>query len=100
MRRALCLFLGSVLAVGAAEPQPQPQPVDRLIPWLLEETSALRGIPFREVIFDTTGKKVLALDRQNVTDQRVVRQISGALDEVVRQLNAPGSVIQGIPRIN
>lgn len=98
MRRALCFLLGSVLTASAAEPKPKP--VDQLIPWLLEENSALRGIPFREVILDTTGKKVLALDRDNATDQRVVRRISHALDEVVRQLNAPGSVIQGIPRIN
>ena len=96
MRRALCFLLGSVLTASAAERKP----VDQLIPWLLDETPALSGIPFREVILDATGKKVRALDRENATDQRIVRQISGALDAVVRQLNAPGSVIQGIPRIN
>ena len=76
------------------------QPVDSLIPWLLEETSQLRGIPFREVIFDATGKKVLPFDPHDATNERVLKQITSALDEVVKRLNAPASVIQGIPRIN
>jgi hypothetical protein len=32
--------------------------VDALIPWLLQEDAQLRGIPFSEVIFDSTGKHV------------------------------------------
>jgi hypothetical protein len=75
-------------------------PVDTLIPWLLQEDRALRGIPFSEVILDATGKKVLAIDKENATDQRVIKQIAGVLDEVVRRMNAPDSPIQGIPRIN
>ena len=80
--------------VSAPEP-----PVDALIPWLLNEDRELRGIPFSEIIFDTTGKKVLPADPRNETDQRVIKQISGVLDEVVRRMNAPNSVIQGIARI-
>ena len=87
------------VATPALATKPQ-APVDALIPWLLEETSQLRGIPFREVIFDTTGKKVLATDPKDAVDQRVIREISTALDAAMRQLNAPDSVIQGIPRIN
>ena len=75
-------------------------PVDQLIPWLLDEDRQLRGIPFSEVIFDATGKKVIATDRQNEDDQRVIRHISAVLDEVVRCLNAPDSAIQSVPRIN
>ena len=75
-------------------------PVDQLIPWLLDEGGQLRGIPFSEVILDTTGKRVLPFDSKNEIDQRVVKQISSALDEVVKQMNEPASVIQGIPRIN
>ncbi len=74
--------------------------VDELIPWLLAEDAHLRGVPFREVIFDATGKKVLAFDPDDAVDQRVLKQISAVLDGVVRQLNAPESVIQGVPRIN
>ena len=94
-------FLAVVALVGAgSSPSRAASPVDSLIPWLLQQDAQLRGIPFSEVIFDATGKKVIATDPQNETDQRVIKQISGVLDEVVRQLNAPESVIQGIPRIN
>jgi hypothetical protein len=75
-------------------------PLDQLIPWLLNEDRQLRGIPFGEVIFDTTGKRVLAFDRQDETNQRVAKQISAACDETLKRLNAPGSVIQNVGRIN
>ena len=75
-------------------------PVDQLIPWLLDEDRQLRGIAFSEVIFDATGKKVLAFDPKNEVDRRVLKQISAACDETMKRLNAPDSVIQAIPRIN
>src|SRR5437762_9380420 len=78
-------------------------PVDQLIPWLLNEDRQLRGIPFSEVIFDTTGKRVLTFNRQDETNQRVAKQISAACDETLKRLNAPDSVIArngGIGRIN
>ena len=75
-------------------------PVDQLIPWLLDEARQLRGIPLRDVIFDTTGKRVLPIDLKNEVDRRVVKQIGEVLDEVVRGMNAPDSPIQAIPRIN
>ncbi len=77
-----------------------PEPVDAIIPWLLQEDEQLREVPFAKVIEDTTGKKVLAIDPKNPADQRVLKQIGGVLDQVVRQLNQPTSVIQGISRIN
>jgi hypothetical protein len=75
-------------------------PVDQLIPWLLDENRQLRAIAFSEVIFDTAGKRVLAFDLQNETDQRVAKQISAACDETMKRLNAPDSVIQDVGRIN
>src|SRR4051812_44338690 len=39
--------------------------VARLIPWLLDEATELRGVPFSEVIFDATGKRVLSIDRDH-----------------------------------
>jgi len=74
--------------------------VDALIPWLLLEDAQLRGIPFSEVIFDATGKRVLAFNPKNQPEGRALKQITSVLDEVMAQLNAPDSVIQGIPRIN
>jgi hypothetical protein len=75
-------------------------PVDHLIPWLLDEDQQLRGIPFSEVIFDTTGKKVLPFDGNNVVDQRVAKAIGAACDETMKQLNTPNSAIQNVGRIN
>src|SRR5207302_8466423 len=38
--------------------------------------------------------------RTNEVDQRVIKQISAALDEVIKKLNSPASPIQKIERIN
>ena len=74
--------------------------VDQLIPWLLDEDRQLRGIAFSEVILDTTGKHVLAVDRKTKLIERVIKQISAALDETMRRMNAPDSPIQKVSRIN
>ena len=93
------LSVANLLAAAACLGQ-TPNPVDALIPWLLQEDAELRGIPFVEVIFDATGKKVIGIDPKNEADRRVIKQISAVLDEVVRRMNASESVIQEIPRIN
>ena len=73
----------------AASQTNEKTPVDALIPWLLQEDAQLRGIPFSEVIFDATGKHVLAFNPKDETDARVVKQISAVLDEVMARLNRP-----------
>jgi hypothetical protein len=78
----------------------QKNAIDALIPWLLQEDAELRGIPFSQVILDATGKRVLPFDRQNETDQRVVRQLSSVLDEVIRRLNTSDNAVQRVSRIN
>jgi len=88
---------------GDARALPSPltkSPVDQLIPWLLDENKQLRGIPFGEVVFDTTGQHVLPVDRTSEIDQRVIKQISAILDEVMKKMNAPTSPIQNVGRIN
>jgi hypothetical protein len=112
-QNALCAF--AVLAfsqsnpISTAEPATSDAPassatakpaIDQLIPWLLDEAAELRGIAFSEVIFDATGKRVLPLDSQSATDKNVVQQISAALDETVRRLNAPDNPVQKTARIN
>ena len=84
---------------GSATPATK-APVDQLIPWLFDEDRQLRGIAFKEVIFDATGKRVLAVDPKNEIDQRVIKQISAACDETMKRLNAPDSAIQNVGRIN
>lgn len=106
--RAVASVALLAVAVGTAARFAQPPaasassgaPVDQLIPWLLKEDSELRGVPFSEVIADTTGKKVIAFNPNDLTDQRVVKELSAALTAVVAKLNAPDSPIQKIARIN
>jgi hypothetical protein len=100
-----CIVNGAWAQSSAAQPEsPTPTtanaPVDQLIPWLLDEDQQLRGVPFGEVIFDTTGKKVLPFDPKNTVDQRVAKAISAACNETMKRLNAADSAIQNIDRIN
>lgn len=69
---------------------------DQLITWLLDKGRQLRGIPFIEVIFDTTGRRVLPVNPKDEIDQRVIKQISAACDETVKRFNPPDSAIQNV----
>jgi hypothetical protein len=95
-------LIAMILLASAAIAQLSPAPkaaVDQLIPWLLDEDQQLRGVAFSEVIFDTTGKKVIRFDWNNPVDQRIAKAISTACDETMKRLNAPGSAIQNVGRI-
>ena len=102
-----CLFVPiAAVAQSVVAPPESPTPaigkaaVDQLIPWLLDEDQQLRGIPFSELIFDTTGRKVLLFAANNAVDQRVANAISAACDETMQRLNAPNSEVQNVDRIN
>lgn len=94
---AVLLFTDSMLAQVSPAPNAA---IGQLIPRLLDEEQQLRGIPFNEVIFDSTGKRVVPFDRNNAVDQRVAKEISAACNETMKRLNAPDSAIQKIGRIN
>ena len=85
---------------GSPTPATGRAAVDQLIAWLLDEDQQLRGVPFSELIFDSTGRKVLPFEANNPVDQRVAKAISAACDETIKRLNAPDSEIQHIDRIN
>jgi hypothetical protein len=103
---AIACVAGSVWAQSAdmlpetTPPAIAQAPIDQLIPWLLDERQQLRGVPFSEVIFDSTGKKVLPFDAGDAVDQRVAKAITAACNATMKRLNAPGSAIQQIVRIN
>jgi hypothetical protein len=103
---AMTCVAGTALAQSSAAllesltPATAKPAVDQLIPWLLDEDQQLRGVAFGEVIFDTTGKKVLPFDANNPVHQRVAKAISAACDETMKRLNEPDSVIQNVGRIN
>jgi hypothetical protein len=67
---------------------------------LLDEKQALRGIAFSQVIFDTTGKRVLPVDLKSDLHAKVIKHISVALTEAVRQLNMPENRVYSVARIN
>jgi hypothetical protein len=75
-------------------------PIQQLIPWLLDEDRQLREIPFRDVIRETTGTKVLPVDPKNDVDRRVIKEIGAVLDQVVHRMSAPDSPVQNVERIN
>ena len=90
-----------VEAVHAREQVPSAEsPAATFIPWLLQGKEELTAMPFRDVIFHATGKQVRPLDRQDETDQRVLKEIGTVLDEVMRRMNAPDSPVQTVARIN
>ena len=69
--------IASTCLVGEAPALQKSQadaPVNQLITWLLDEGRQLRGIPFAEVILDTTGKRVLPVNPNDEIDQRVIKQ--------------------------
>lgn len=106
--RLVCFLSPAALVLtfvraGAAETETaksSPAPVDQLIPWLLDEDRQLRGVPLGDVIFDTTGKKVVPVNLQNEVDRRVINGVKAALNETLKRMNAPESRIQSIDRIN
>src|SRR3982074_1955426 len=99
MRRSLVLP-AAVLAFATvlSAQTPEKDPIDQLIPWLLRENGELREIRFSKVIGDATGKRVLALDPKNEADERVIKQISEVLDEVMKRMNASDSPVQNLAR--
>lgn len=85
----------------AREPDaPRDASAAEFVRWLLKEKEHLRELPFPDLIFYATGKRVLPVQKDDETDRRVLEQIGRVLDEVVRRMNAPDSPLQGGGRIN
>ena len=96
MRRFLVLLFLANFAFA----DDKPNAVQTLIPWLLDESSALKGIPFSDVIAATSGKRVLPIDRADKDTQRILAEIGHALDDVLVAMNAPDSPARGAKRVN
>jgi hypothetical protein len=99
-RQILIVIIASLVAVAASAQDASKPLVDQLVPWLLHEDQELREIPFSQVVFAATGKRVLAIDPKNESDARVIRNISDVLNEVMKRMNAPDSPVQNLARIN
>ena len=95
--RWLLIFLTVASAALADE---KPGAVQQLIPWLLDESTALKGIPFADVIAATSGKRVLPIDRADKDTRRILTEIGHALDDVLTAMNAPDSPARSARRVN
>jgi hypothetical protein len=89
-------------AILAQKPPPTPSQsaAASLIPWLLQEREELAQLPFSDVISFATGRKVIPINRDDETDQRVLKQLGAALGQVLEHMSAPDSPIQNVARIN
>jgi hypothetical protein len=74
--------------------------VRQLIPWLLDEEAALKGILFSDVISATSGKKVIPIDRKDNDTARILAAIGKVLDEVLVQMNGADSPAKKQKRVN
>lgn len=100
LRLIYFLLLATLLASAAWAAEAEKTAIDQLIPWLLREDRDLREVPFSSVIFNTTGKRVLAIDAKNEADQRVIHGLTEVLGKAMKRMNAPDSAIQNVARIN
>lgn len=100
-RRIFGLIIASLVVECVSAQEASKPPLDQLVPWLLrEDQQQLREIPFSQVIFAATGKRVLAFDSRKESDQRAIKQISQVLSEVMKRMNEPDNAIQNVGRIN
>jgi len=100
-RTLLRALLLAVLAFGTTTFAEEKQPVVRqLIPWLLDEDAALKGILFSDVISATSGKRVIPVDRKDKDTARILAAIGKTLDEVLVQMNGNESPAKKQKRVN
>jgi hypothetical protein len=97
MRAILFLFLALVALASAEE---KSSAVRQLIPWLLDEEAALKGILFSDVISATSGRKVIPIVREDKDTARILATIGTALDEVLVQMNGADSPAKKQKRVN
>jgi hypothetical protein len=98
--RFAAVALTSVAVASALGQQDSESAAAKFIPWLLQGKEELSQMPFSDVIQHATGKKVLAIDRDDPDDARVLKHVGDALDQVIRRMNEPTSAVQSVARIN
>jgi len=94
----LLLFLLAFTHLASAEEKSST--VRQLIPWLLDEEAALKGILFADVISATSGKRVIPIDRKDKDTTRILATIGGCLDDVLAQMNGADSPAKKQKRVN
>ncbi len=99
MNTQLVLLLLLVTA-GSVLGQDRKPEVGPFISWLLEDGDELKAIPFPDVIKATSGKTIIPINLTNKVDAELLAKIGAALNQVVQNMNAPGSPAAREHRIN
>lgn len=60
----------------------------------------LESVPFAEVIAATAGHRLLPIDAEASADAEILAAVSRALDAALAEMNADGSPVRGLRRIN
>jgi len=94
------LLLVVVLFAAASHAEEKSSVVRALIPWLLDEHAALKGILFSDVISATSGKRVIPVDRDDRDTARILAAIGATLDDVLAKMNAEDSPTRSQKRVN
>jgi hypothetical protein len=95
------ILLILVLALGSlTSAEEKSSAVRQLIPWLLDEDAALKGILFADVISATSGKRVIPVDKTDKDTARILAAIGKTLDEVLTRMNAADSPTRKQKRVN
>jgi hypothetical protein len=71
-----------------------------LVRSLMQSGGELKQIPFSEVVFGATGRKILPLDAAREADRELLAKLGKAMDEVLQRMNATNSPAQEQRRIN
>ena len=72
----------------------------QIIQWLLEDPARLEAIPFPDVVFATSGKKVIPMDTTDKTDAQILAHVRKTATTVMAELNDAKSPVKGLRRIN
>lgn len=100
-RRAVIAVFGFVVVLGASCPADEKSDaLQTLIPWLLDDSTAFKGVLFADVIAATSGKRILPFDKRDKDDQRILERIGAAMEKVLAELNAPDSAVRDARRVN
>jgi hypothetical protein len=97
---AAAFLLGISARPGRASVPQKTDPDAALVRSLLGEKLAERSFAFAIVAEACSGKKVFALDPNNLAHSRVTAAIHAALEKSLIQLNSPDSPIRKLRRIN
>jgi len=99
-RLPLLLALASLALPSPAADSAKPAGPTASVSALLEAAAGLQDVPFGEVLFAATGKRVLPFGPTNAVDHELLVKISGALDRTLAALNLPDHAAQKVGRIN